>query len=518
MNKMKELSVLDKEIIQANPLIRARKRMNLTEMRLFALGLQDIHPHIRDDKFHDVEFHETFISYGDLITLFDDKNNGNIANLKNHIEKAYDAKIELSREDGGFGFRHIYKKIDYIPYKGLVIQFDDEIKPYILEVMNQRYTKYKIKAFFALSSPYAWRLLECLLEMQGYLRQGKPMIYIELSIEEIRFRFNVPDNAYKGRIDNFKRKVIDEPIKKINDATDYFVWYDTLKKGRKIIGYRFWLKMKQTTTNEQAEQQPPQITSSQVVATGKETEKNDMEDPYKGLSMENFFALPELIFEDEDTEEPVPAGDDEVDAEQPPQKEEPAPTPAVAEVEEKSDDREGEKWTAEQQADFDTLIKYEIWKPVAKKYVNELSHERIKRNIDGVLKSKPKGNIRDISAVLVNAIDNDTYQGLAEEQAKAREREQANKQAEWETRQKIQRDKEEKNRKDSVKLAELTEIRKKKSKEELIAVLDDVLAEYKQNNDMLTDEMVKRLESYGIPQSHFSLYRYESTRKSIKYI
>ena len=489
MNKMKDLSVLDKEIIQANPLIRARKRMNLTEMRLFALGLQDIHPHIRDDKFHDVEFHETFISYGDLIALFDDKNNGNIANLKNHIEKAYDAKIELSREDGGFGFRHIYKKIDYIPYKGLVIQFDDEIKPYILEVMNQRYTKYKIKAFFALSSPYAWRLLESLLEMQGYLRQGKQMIYIELSIEEIRFRFNVPDNAYKGRIDNFKRKVIDEPIKKINDATDYFVWYDTLKKGRKIIGYRFWLKMKQTTTNEQAEQ-PPQITSSQVVAT----EKNDMEDPYKELSMENFFALPELIFEDEDTEEPVPAG-----------KEESAPTHAVAEVEEKSDDREGEKWTEEQQADYDRLLKYGVWAKTAEKYATMYDHAHIERNIQGCLKSNP-------------AIANDTYKGVEEERRKLAEREQERRKAEYEARERAEKEKEEKRQRESEKLERLAKIRVKKSKEELIEIFERVSTQYRNNNNILTPEMLIELETNGIPQRDFSTYQGLVTRHTIKYI
>ena len=256
---MGNLSILEKDVIQANPLIRAKKEMNLTEMRLFVLGLQDIKPHITDDVIHDVEFHETIISHTVLTELFGTDNNGNIANLKKQAEKAYDNKIILSYKDGGFGFRHIYQKMDYIPNKGLLIKFDDEIKPYILEIINQAYTKYKVKAFFSLSSVYAWRLLESLLEKQGYLKQGHKEIFLILTIEEVRFRLNVPDGKYEGRINNFRKYVLDEPIKEINDKTDYFVWYEVQKTGRKVTGFKFWLKLKKAAeTVETIEENPSQ--------------------------------------------------------------------------------------------------------------------------------------------------------------------------------------------------------------------------------------------------------------------
>lgn len=138
-------------------------------------------------------------------------------------------------------------------------------------------------------------------------------------------------------------------------------------------------------------------------------------------------------------------------------------------------------------------------------------------NIKGVLKSNPKGNIRDLGTVMANAIDNDTYFGEAGELAKAKEREQANKRAKWEKQKKEQQEQEEQNRNASEKIAKLAEIRNKKSKAELIAVFNEVLAKYKQINE-LTDEMIEVLETNGIPKEHFSLYRYESTRKTIKYI
>ena len=241
---MGALSILNRDVIQANPLIHARKEMNLTELRLFALGLQDIVPHITDDVVHDLEFHETLITHNDLVELFGSDNNGRIANLKKQVEKAYDGKIKLSYKDGGFGFRHIYKKIDYIPQKGLVILFDDEIKKYILEILNQAYTKYKVKALFSLQSAYAWRLLESILENQGFFKQGHSKIYKYMSVEEVRFQLNVADGLYEGRMNNFKRKVIDEPIKDINEKTDYNVTCEAIKTGRKTTGFKFWLEVK----------------------------------------------------------------------------------------------------------------------------------------------------------------------------------------------------------------------------------------------------------------------------------
>lgn len=272
---MGALAILEKDVIQANPLIRAKKEMNLTEMRLFVLGLQDVKPHIKDDHVHDVEFPETKISYRELMDLFGTESNGNITNLKKQVERAYDDKIELSYADGGFGFRHIYKKMDYTPQEGLTIQFDDEMKPYILELVNQAYTKYKVKAFFSLSSTYAWRLLESLLEKQGYLKQGIKAVYVEMSMDEVRFRLNVPEGKYKGRVNNFRTYILDNPIKEINEKTDYYVWYEVEKSGRRVTGFKFWMKYKDKEAIEKKSNALPSSQSEEAAENPAERSPED---------------------------------------------------------------------------------------------------------------------------------------------------------------------------------------------------------------------------------------------------
>ena len=106
---MNEISILEKEVVQANPLIEARKHMNLSEMRLFLLGLQGIKPNISTDgNIHDVEFHDIWVSPSQLESLFSG-NRGGVANLKRHIQKAFQGFIEISEENGGFSLYHIYR-------------------------------------------------------------------------------------------------------------------------------------------------------------------------------------------------------------------------------------------------------------------------------------------------------------------------------------------------------------------------------------------------------------------------
>ena len=244
--------ILNKDVVQANPLIEARKVMNVTEMRLFILGLQDIKPHIKDDIVHDVDFRETVIPYTELTKLFCTEYNGNITNLKSQVKKASRCVIELSSSNGGFGFAAIYRKIKYEPNEGLIIQFNDEMKPYILEIVNQAYTRYKVKALFTLSSAYAWRILELLFEKQGYMKQGHKEIFVVLTIEELRFKLNVEEGKYEGRINNFRKYILDNPMAEINEKTDYCVWYEVQKTGRKVTGFKFWLRVKDKKKDEQS--------------------------------------------------------------------------------------------------------------------------------------------------------------------------------------------------------------------------------------------------------------------------
>ena len=209
-------------------------------MRIFLLGLRGLNPHFSEqDKYYDKEFPDLFISTNKLTEIFG--NTKYLAELKPACKKLFDTIIELNSADGGFTLYHLFDKLEYKPNDGLYLQFSRYMRPYILDLLQTKgYTRINVEYLFKLSSPYAMRLLELLLQDQN-IKLVKEMMEIKrkITIEEIRFALDVPENAYSERMDNFRKFVLDDPIKEINTRTPYIVRYDVVKEGRKVVAFEF---------------------------------------------------------------------------------------------------------------------------------------------------------------------------------------------------------------------------------------------------------------------------------------
>lgn len=244
-----------RNIVQANPLIESRKNMTLAEQRLFGLGVQAVTPFVKDGIEHDEKFPLVIIPHSELERLFaaadpEPPQDGkvkryasNIETLKRQVKKAFDGKIELTTKNGGFELYHIYQKMLYEPGKGLIIKFDDEMRPFLLDLLSKKYTKYPLITMFQLQSEYALRIFELMMEYKGFLKNNEE-IYREFSIEEIRFYLNVPEGKYKGRMDNFLEFTIKKPLAEINKRTAYNMRYESLKQGVKVVGIKLFLQTK----------------------------------------------------------------------------------------------------------------------------------------------------------------------------------------------------------------------------------------------------------------------------------
>lgn len=243
-----ELPILRDEIYQSNPLIEARKSFDLMETRIFFLGLQGLNPHFSSrDKYFDEEFKELFIPSSRLSDIFG--NTKYLGDIRRACERLRTATIELKSSAGEITLEHLFRRIEYVSNKGLYIHFDDSLRPYILDLSKARcgYTRINAAQMFRLSSPYSIRLLETLLQYQNIkefrLRQE---ITREIKMQDLRFFLNVPEGAYSGRLNNFRRFVLDGPIREINNCTFYSIRYQTVKVGRKVVAFEFKMDMRRT--------------------------------------------------------------------------------------------------------------------------------------------------------------------------------------------------------------------------------------------------------------------------------
>ena len=109
--------------------------------------------------------------------------------------------------------------------------------------LEEQFSQYDIEQISGLSSAYAVRLYELLICWRS---TGKTPV-IELA--EFRKRLGVLDDEYT-RSDNFKRWIIENPIKQINEHTDIIASYEQHKKGRTITGFSFKFKQKKKTETE----------------------------------------------------------------------------------------------------------------------------------------------------------------------------------------------------------------------------------------------------------------------------
>ena len=115
------------------------------------------------------------------------------------------------------------------------------MRPFILDIYKSYkkygFTKIEMQQIFILSSTYAMRLLELLLQYHSTAKNG--IIEREIDIDDLRKKLNVPEDAYKGRIGNFRKKVLDSPINDINTHTKYYVDYSVIKQGRNVKSFKF---------------------------------------------------------------------------------------------------------------------------------------------------------------------------------------------------------------------------------------------------------------------------------------
>jgi len=381
----------------------------------------------------------------------------------------------------------------------ITFTFDERLKPDLLN-LKSAYLLTPAEPLMKFDRDYSVRLyfiLKKMLKIRDF----------EKDLDFFRDRFQL-SKSYEIFF-NLKNKVIEPAIAEINAKSDIRVWHEYIKKGRIYTKIHFIVNLKKNDKKEiappaekQAEQAPPPTSMSAVTPGIRLMQAIGLNPPPS--------VIKRAMEKATEPAEPTLNIDDNMSMRQiQPQ----PPKETVA-----SSLNEKKNWSDQQQADYDLMLQHGVWAQVAQQIVATYDHARIERSIKGVLQTSPKGNIRDKGAVIAHAITNDTYMGEAEERAKLRERAEERKIAEAIKAKKEMIKNNARREKNAIRNEELAKIRENKSKKELVETFEKVLVEYKNNNEILTEEMRAKLAANGIPETDFSLYQSATMRNLIKYI
>ena len=128
---------------------------------------------------------------------------------------------------------------------------------------EEQFTQYDIEQISGLSSAYAVRLYELLICWRS---TGKTPV-IELA--EFRKRLGVLDDEYT-RSDNFKKWIIENPIKQINEHTDITASYEQHKKGE-------WLQDSHSSLSRRSPNKPKLLQKRQKQPRMTQTRQNPLQ-------------------------------------------------------------------------------------------------------------------------------------------------------------------------------------------------------------------------------------------------
>lgn len=244
MQEKKDL--MEATVFVSNPIIQAKRKMNILGERIFKIGLASLRPHIegQDGVEYDTEFREIIIPYKKLVEMFG--NEFAPPDIKKAIRKkrneAIVGYIERKTEDGWEDAVPLYSYIGYKDRVGLRFKFNEEWKKDLIELaQNPGFSSYKLKEVFDLSSVHAVRLMELMQMKAGHFKDHDEIFNI-LSIDFLKK--TLMKEEYNGRNDSFRRVVINPAVEEINEKTRYELKYLNVKEGRKVIAYKFLMRIK----------------------------------------------------------------------------------------------------------------------------------------------------------------------------------------------------------------------------------------------------------------------------------
>lgn len=226
-------------VVKDNALINASYNLDLVEQRLILLAIVEARESGKGINANDpLEVHAD--SY---INQFNVHRNTAYQALKDACKDLFARQFSYQEKKPNGNIRSVMSRwVSQIAYNDneatVDLIFAPTVVPFITR-LEEQFTKYELQQVSCLSSAYAIRLYELLIQWRS---TGKTPI---IELEEFRKKLGVLDNEYL-RMAHLKERVLELSIKQINLHTDITVKYEQHKKGRSIAGFSFNFKQKKT--------------------------------------------------------------------------------------------------------------------------------------------------------------------------------------------------------------------------------------------------------------------------------
>ena len=201
-------------VVKDNALINASYNLDTTEQRLILLAIvqaRELSKHVDANSTLEVHAHH-------YMKQFNVDKHAAYEGLKNAASNLFERKFSYKGIHEGTQQEKIVKsrwvsKIAYVDSAGIVeLTFAPDVIPLITQ-LEKSFTAYELKQISSLTSKYAIRLYELLIQWRSV---GKTPMF---ALDDFRFKLGLAESDYV-KMANFKARVLDTALNQINKLTD----------------------------------------------------------------------------------------------------------------------------------------------------------------------------------------------------------------------------------------------------------------------------------------------------------
>ena len=290
-----------RKVVEHNSLITSIAKMDKTPLKMFELAVSCINTE------EPPKDNTVYLSKADLFAFFKVSDNDKHSRFKQAVRAMQKEAYFEIKEEAGKGFK--FKSIVPIPYvewtdyhDEVLIRFSPEIMPYLIN-LKKNFTQHALSEISELNSKYSIILYRWLSmnynQYEHYsAKGGRRAKQVEsyrnpsISVKELRIMTDTV-NEYQ-RFTNFTKKILDIPLKEINDNTTFKVSYEKVKKGRSIDSIVFHIEKKRMADDNSYKLEDKDYQSDKEEKSRNEADllKQAMESKYTRLLIENFLLSP----------------------------------------------------------------------------------------------------------------------------------------------------------------------------------------------------------------------------------
>jgi plasmid replication initiation protein len=238
------------QVCKSNSLIEASYRLSVAEQRIMLACIAQIR---RDQQITDEVMYT--VSAKDIAALSGATTNADYEELKKAALRLKRREVRIAYEPNGGGQKpevlvaNWVQSIAYAESAGLVrLRFNKDMLPYLCQ-LSEQFTRYALADVAKMSSAYAIRLYELLIQWRG---TGERVIEIDWLREALQLEGRYP------AIKDFKKWVLEPSMEQINELSPLWVKWEQRKTGRRVTHLVFTFGEKK---NEKSEKEKTRIKS-----------------------------------------------------------------------------------------------------------------------------------------------------------------------------------------------------------------------------------------------------------------